>query len=164
MYQCNINLIGDFGDSSIGSSAAKKPRELPPYMAGTGKNIIPIIVAIVIILHIIFSIEFVWLTPQHHKILLKQLRKHAHDWREIARNLGFTLAEMGNIEGRPLLQAGAPSSWLSTMLEEWLHWKPGDARRSLNHATVRDLKAALKKAKLTDTTQVLSASIKMDSE
>lgn len=162
MYQCNITLIGDFGDSSIGSSA-KKPRELPPYMAGTGKNIISIIVAIIIILTI-FSIEFVRLTPQHHKILLRQLRKHANDWREIATNLGFTLAEMGNIEGRPLLQAGAPSSWLSTMLEEWLHWKPGDGRRSLNHATLGDLKAALKKAKLTDTAQALSASIKIDSE
>ena len=119
---------------------------------------------LVLIIDIFCYIEFVQLTQQHHNILLKQLAKHATDWRVIARNLGFSLAEMGNIEGRPLLQAKAPTSWLSTMLEEWLHWKPGDARRSHSFATLGDLKAALKKAKLTDTARTLSASIKMENE
>jgi hypothetical protein len=66
---------------------------------------------------------------------------------------------MGNIEGRPLLQDKAPGSWLSTMLEEWLLWKPEDARRSLNYATLEDLKAALKEAKLTETACTVSTSI-----
>ena len=125
---------------------------------------LPLLSTLTIIIFLYCCIEFVGLTQQHHKILFKQLAKHAQDWREIATNLGFTLAEMGNIEGRPLLQSKAPGSWLNTMLEEWLHWKPGDARRSLNFATLGDLKAALKKAKLTETAHTLSASIKMDSE
>ena len=102
---------------------------------------------------------FVPLTEQHHDILLKQLKKHAQDWKEIGKRLGFTAGELGNIEGRPLLQEEAPLSWLSAMLKEWFIWHTGDSRRSTNSATLADLKAALRKAKFVDTARTLTASL-----
>lgn len=93
---------------------------------------------------------------------MKQLSKHALHLKDIGHALGFSLAEMGNIEGRPLLMGNAPTSWLSEMLLEYLHWKLRDARRSPNYANLTDLKTALRKAKLNDTAKSLVPSVKLD--
>ena len=86
------------------------------------------------------------LTDDHHAVLLKQLTKHSADWKMIGLYLGFSSGELKDIEARPLLQTGAPTSWLSAMLEQWLQWAPGDSRGSTSFATLKALKTALNDA------------------
>ena len=83
-----------------------------------------------------------------HPVLLKQLQAHSAKWREIGSFLGFFPGELGNIEARPSLLSGAPRSWLSAMLTDWLQWAPGDGRGSTSFATLESLKAALNQAGL----------------
>ena len=86
------------------------------------------------------------LTENNHSVLLKQLTKHAAAWKVIGTHLGFTQGQLDNIEAKPLLQSGAPTSWLSRMLAEWLQWAPGDIRGSTSFATLESLKYALNEA------------------
>ena len=86
------------------------------------------------------------LMDDHHAVLLKQLIKHSADWKMIGSYLGFSQGELSNIETRPNLIQGAPESWLSAMLAQWLQWAPGDRRGSTSFATLKDLKAALNHA------------------
>ena len=86
------------------------------------------------------------LTDDHHAVLLKQLTKHSANWKMIGSYLGFSSGELNDIEARPFLLQGAPTSWLSAMLAQWLQWAPGDSRGSTNFATVKALKAALNQA------------------
>ena len=86
------------------------------------------------------------LTDDHHAVLLKQLTKHSADWKMIGLYLGFSSGELNDIEARPFLQPGAPTSWLSTMLAQWLQWAPGDSRGSTSFATLKALKTALNEA------------------
>ena len=86
------------------------------------------------------------LTDDHHAVLLKQLTKHSTDWKMIGLYLGFTSGELKDIEARPFLQQGAPTSWLSAMLVQWLQWAPGDSRGSTSFATLEALKTALNEA------------------
>ena len=88
------------------------------------------------------------LTDDHHAVLLKQLTKHSADWKMIGLYLGFTSGELKDIEARPFLQPGAPTSWLSAMLAQWLQWAPGDSRGSTSFATLKALKTALSEAYL----------------
>ena len=60
--------------------------------------------------------------------------------------LGFTSGELDNIEGKPFLLQGAPTSWLSAMMAQWLQWAPGDGRGSTSFATLKALKTALNEA------------------
>ena len=86
------------------------------------------------------------LTDDHHAVLLKQLTKHSADWKMIGLYLGFSSGELKDIEVRPFLQPNAPTSWLSTMLVQWLQWAPGDSRGSTSFATLKGLKTALNEA------------------
>ena len=88
------------------------------------------------------------LTNNHHAVLLKQLTKHSADWKMIGSYLGFSSGELNDIEARPFLLQGAPRSWLSAMLAQWLQWAPGDSRGSTDFATLEDLKTALNHANL----------------
>ena len=88
------------------------------------------------------------LTNNHHAVLLKQLTKHSADWKIIGLYLGFSSGELNDIEARPFLLQGAPRSWLSAMLAQWLQWAPGDCRGSTSFATLENLKTALNHANL----------------
>ena len=92
----------------------------------------------------------------HHALLLTQLKKHATDWKDIGTHLGFSQGELSNIQASPLNLNGAPKSWLSAMLAEWLEWAPGDERGSINYATLSGLKSAVKEAGLGRTAEELT--------
>ena len=91
------------------------------------------------------------MTERHIPTLLQQIKNHASKWKEIGTHLGFLPSELSNIESRPNLNQGAPISWLSAMLEEWMQWAQGDTRGSTSFATLKDLKNALKEAGLAAT-------------
>ena len=76
-------------------------------------------------------------------MLFEQLQTHSAKWREIGLSLGFRPSELDEIQARPLLLSGAPKSFLSAMLADWLQWVPGDSLGSTSFATLEDLKAAL---------------------
>ena len=81
------------------------------------------------------------LTESHHGGLVGQLTQHATKWRDIGTHLGFLPGELLNIGADPtLLLQGAPVSWLSAMLAQWLE--------RTSSSTLEDLKAALGKAGL----------------
>ena len=88
------------------------------------------------------------LSEDHHSVLLKQLTNYSSKWRNIGSFLGFRPGELDVIENKPVLLGGAPISWLSAILAEWLQWAPGDSRGSTSFATLESLKAALKDAGL----------------
>ena len=98
------------------------------------------------------------LADEHHSTLLKQLTNYAAAWKVIGTHLGFHPGELSNIEARPNLIQGAPVSWLSAMLSQWLQWAPGDSRRSTSFATLQDLKTALDHAGLAATAHDLGSS------
>jgi hypothetical protein len=83
--------------------------------------------------------------------LLCKLNPHASKWREIGTHLGFHQGELDNIESKPSLFSGAPKTWLSQMLTEWLEWAPGDSRGSSSSASIECLKCALDKSGLAQT-------------
>ena len=60
--------------------------------------------------------------------------------------LGFLPSELRKIQMNPSLFFNGPDGWLSTMLEKWLQWAPGDSRGSKNCATLENLKSALPEA------------------
>ena len=80
------------------------------------------------------------LTEYHLGGLVGQLSQHATKWRDIGTHLGFLPGELSNIEASPNLIQGAPVSWLSAMLAQWL--------QRTSSATLEDLKTALGKAGL----------------
>ena len=86
------------------------------------------------------------LSEDHHSSLFKQLATYSYKWETIGSFLGFKPGELRVIENKPSLYSGAPHSFLSTMLAEWLQWAPGDSRGSTNFATLESLKAALREA------------------
>ena len=88
------------------------------------------------------------LDRNHHASLLQQLTEDASNWREIGTHLGFRSGELDNIQSNPLLLSNAPTSWLSTMLTQWLQWAPGDSRGSTSFATLEHLKTAFNQAGL----------------
>ena len=90
-----------------------------------------------------------------HPSLYEKLKEHSYKWKEIGTLLRFRPGELDNIEARPLLLSGAPKSWLSAMLAEWLQWAPGDARGSTDFATLNSLRQALDIAGLSATAQAL---------
>ena len=92
----------------------------------------------------------------HFAHLLSQLEDHAVKWKEIGTFLNFRPGELNNIEVAPKNRTGAPKSYLSAMLEEWLEWAPGDARRSKDYATLNSLKRAVSKAGLGVTAERLT--------
>ena len=83
-----------------------------------------------------------------HSYIYKKLKPYAYKWREIARGLRFTPAELENITANPSHSTAAPGSYLSAMLSDWLEWAPGDARGSINCATMEDLRSAVDRAGL----------------
>ena len=80
----------------------------------------------------------------HHPALLKKLTIYAAYWRDIGVGLRFTPYELNNIQARPLLLHRAPTSWLSTMLAEWLQGIVEEARTLLpwKHSSVPSMKLA----------------------
>lgn len=83
-----------------------------------------------------------------HQSLYNQLKPHGSKWKEIGTNLGFRQTELTDIESRPPLFMGAPSSWLSAMLTEYLEWEPGDDRGTQECPSLESLKSAVSKAGL----------------
>ena len=96
----------------------------------------------------------------HHALLLTQLSEHAAKWRDIGIHLGFHEGELAKIAGAPLLLEGAPDSWLSAMLSEWVEWAPEDHRGSTQYATLKNLKNAVSKSGLGKTAQELTLQVK----
>ena len=88
------------------------------------------------------------LNQHNHSVLFKQLQIHSAKWREIGLHLGFLPSELDEIQARPFLMSGAPKSWLSAMLADWLQWAPGDSRGSKKFAMLEDLKVALQESGL----------------
>ena len=88
------------------------------------------------------------LSESHHGSLFHKLIEHATKWREIGSSLRFRPSELEEIQARPLLLNGAPRSFLSAMLADWLQWAPGDSRGTTSFATLENLKAALNQAGL----------------
>lgn len=91
----------------------------------------------------------------HHRLgdrdyneIYKKLEPHAHEWRKIGRELGFTSSEMDIIEHTTRLHFNAPKSYLEELLRKWLQWAPGDGRGSTGFATKESLIAALQRANL----------------
>ena len=95
----------------------------------------------------------------HHELLVTQLSANAAKWRDIGTHLGFRQGELDIIESKPNLHQGAPKSWLSAMLAEWLEWAPGDQRGSNQVATLSSLKYAVKMAGLGRTASVLTINV-----
>ena len=87
-------------------------------------------------------------TVLSHQSLFEQLGPHAAKWREIGTYLGFRQPELNLIQSSPANFMGAPGSWLSAMLTEWLEWKPGDQRGSKEYASLESVKIAVDKAGL----------------
>ena len=52
--------------------------------------------------------------------ITEYVKPHSHKWKEIGQGLGFTADELSNIEARLTLLFGAPYSYLSAMLSNWL--------------------------------------------
>ena len=98
------------------------------------------------------------LTETNHAVLLKQLTKHAANWRLIGTSLGFTPGELDNIHTNAFLLSNSPISWLSRMLADWLQWAPCDSRGSTDYATLESLKSALSEARLGATASTLNVS------
>ena len=90
-----------------------------------------------------------------HSDIYKKLKPYAYKWREIARGLRFTPAELENITANPSHSTAAPENYLSTMLSDWLEWAPGDARGSTNYAKMEDLRSAVDRAGLGRTAREL---------
>ena len=90
------------------------------------------------------------LNQHNHSVLFKQLQVHSAKWREIGLHLGFLHSELDEIQARPFLMSGAPKSWLSAMLADWLQWEPEDSRGSKKFAMLEDLKATLHELELAD--------------
>ena len=87
------------------------------------------------------------LGEEHHLVIFEQLQKHSSDWMKIGTYLGFYPNELKKIQTSPSLYFSGPDgSWLSTLLEKWLQWAPGDRRGSKKFATLENLKSALSKA------------------
>ena len=83
------------------------------------------------------------LNEHNHSVLFKQLSKHSAKWESIGISIGFLPRELEEIQAKPLLLIGAPTTYLSAMLAQWLQWAPGDKRGSANYATLEGLKFAL---------------------
>ena len=74
------------------------------------------------------------------------LRPQSFKWKAIGQGLGFASFELSAIEANPLLFAGAPDSYLSALLGDWMKWGPGDSRGSKDYATLQSLGTAVRKA------------------
>ena len=86
------------------------------------------------------------LSKCHYSFLFDKLSDYAAKWREIGTNLKFHQMELDTIQTKPLLLGGAPKSWLSAMISDWMEWAPGDNRGSTSYANLEDLKSAVSKA------------------
>ena len=73
--------------------------------------------------------------------LCEQLGPHASSWKTVGMNLGFSSADLGNIESTPSNMTNAPKSYLNDLLDKWL-------KREEPLATLEDLKVALRKTGL----------------
>ena len=83
---------------------------------------------------------------QDIRSLVRQLQKHAANWKAIGIHLGFLPSDLDNIESAPNRMQGAPLSYLGAMLQEWSQWAPGDKHGNTDFANLKDLKSALKEA------------------
>ena len=86
------------------------------------------------------------LDKRHCSSLISQLSNCAAKWREIGTHLEFQQGELSNIQAKPLLLSGAPQSWLSDLLSQWMERAPRDSHGSTKYATLEDLKSAVSKA------------------
>ena len=58
---------------------------------------------------------------------MKLIHDFSYKWNEIGLGLGFTQPELShNIASKPLLQAGAPTSYLRELLSQWVQWPTKD--------------------------------------
>ena len=58
----------------------------------------------------------------------------------------FQREKLNIIQADPLLLNGAPKSWLSGLISQWMERAPGDSCGSTIYANLEDLKSAVSKA------------------
>ena len=90
-----------------------------------------------------------------HELLYGQLKLHASKWWEMGTHLGFSQAELRNIQARPALFNDAPISYLRAMLSDWLEWTCDPASPTHKLATLERLKYAVRQAGLGRTAEEL---------
>lgn len=84
--------------------------------------------------------------PHHYGTLHEQLTPCADRWEKIAIGLRFTSDEIRNIKYSLMNVADGPTACLGAVLADWIQWAPGDARGSIDRATLEALKTAISKA------------------
>ena len=77
----------------------------------------------------------------HYGYLVEQLVPCAPRWESIATNLRFQSHEIESIQSNMM-----PEACLRKVLSQWMQWAPGDARGSVDRATLEALKTAVDKA------------------
>ena len=75
------------------------------------------------------------LTEQNITVLMRLMHNFSDKWRTIGMELGFTLAELNQINSKPLLLITAPTSYLTELLSQWVEWP------TVNHPTKPTLEA-----------------------
>ena len=74
--------------------------------------------------------------------LMEKLAPHAAKWSLLGIALGFKPSELDLIAAKPRLFYGAPTTYLTEMLYEWVQWSPETV--NTKYATITDLKLALR--------------------
>ena len=57
---------------------------------------------------------------------MKLIHNFSYKWNEIGQGLGFTQPALNHIASKPLLLAGAPNSYLTELLNQWVQWPTED--------------------------------------
>ena len=52
--------------------------------------------------------------------IMRCIDDYVYKWKDISAELGFTPAQLTQIESMPLLVTGAPRSWMEMMLGQWI--------------------------------------------
>ena len=91
-------------------------------------------------------------------VILDTLGNHATHWQIIGMNLGFSISEMKMIEHNPASLIGAPKTWLTELLEQWLQWDSTGENEGRT-ATIENLVEAVRKANLGKTATDLKSAL-----
>ena len=62
------------------------------------------------------------LTEESVRTILNLVHDYSHKWNEIAIGLGFAPSELEKIKNTPSLLMGAPVSFLTKLLTQWVQW------------------------------------------
>ena len=81
------------------------------------------------------------LTERDVAALLLLVYRFSDKWYNIGIGMGFTLSELNVIESKPLLLSGAPTRYLTELLNQWIQWP---TENHPNKPTLRALCEALR--------------------